>query len=411
MGRFLTANAPFGKGGFFGGVPAAPAAALVWDRQSTAGLSAGETFVDVCSSADPDVELDFLAASNAGGFWRNTGGVTWVKQSVSPISPSVGVQLASNEADTVVCLMTDAPGNPPIYLIASTDRGVTWTDVTPVGFLGSGVFWDPTLALFVAYQPSVVLGKAWTSPDGITWTGQSLGIKFIPGGGTAPHFESAQLDDGAQVIVVGQNGSASPNDAVMLNTADGIIWNILQEFGAPDTTVEQIVRTTGGLYAALAATSASHRKIYTSPDSITWSLKIDQATPLVLPPYQTTLVAFENLVLSGFLSTDASSIARSVDGATWTPVALAGAGYVSSISIFAGLDIFAVPRAWVFGVGDPQAIFSSADGASWALDGITTGSDMGTIANLRSFGTAAPSDIAVGAAADGSGGIWQLISL
>ena len=414
MGRFLAADQPFGKGGFFGVVPPPPAASpLIWSRTAAPGTSPGETFVDVCSSADPDAESDFLAVSNAGGFWRNTGGVTWAKQSLSPILPAVGVQLASDEADTVVCLLTDAPGNPPIYLIASTDRGVTWTDVTPVGFVGSGVFWEPTLALFIAYQPAAppTHGTAWTSADGLTWNATDLTISFGFPGIAPPHYESAQLDDGAQVIVVGQNASASPADAVMLNTVDGLSWDILAEFGAPDTNVEQIVLTAGGLYMALSATAAGHRKIYTSPDSNAWTQQIDQSTPLLHPPYQTTLVAFGDLVLSGFLSTDATSIARSADGAVWASIALSGAGYTASRSIYAGLDIFAVPRAWVFGTGDPQAIFSSADGATWALDPVTAGSDMGDIANLRSFGADAPTVWSVGTAADGTGGIWLLISL
>ena len=414
MGRFLQADNPFGKGGFFGGSPPPPAApALQWVRLAGAaqGLLAGELVTDVASINDPDSDQTALACTNQGRIFFYDG-FGWAGRAILPAPITSANMLASDEAGTVVVLGYEIDGVTP-HLAVSTDSGATWTDTTPASYFGTAIYYLPRLGVFFTLSPPSGLGNgtAYTSPDGTVWTGQDLGVKFSPflqyGSGVSPaKFTGCVLDDGTDLYIAGTNASASPNDGIILKSPDALAWSTAFEPGALLSAVFAVARTATLYFADPGGqgASAGHHYVYTSPDGAAWSLAGD-STDIHVPPFQGPLVTFGAWCLNASSVVD-GAIARSTDGVAWSAIAPTAAVMTTLGGMIAGIDVNNDPRAYCCGTGDPSAIVSSTDGITWSADTVHAGDDQAQVNMVRVLGTSVPNVWAVGAGADGFGGIW-----
>lgn len=145
------------------------------------------------------------------------------------------------------------------FVAISDDGGATWTQHGCNAVLNS-VIWVPFLSLFVG----VGLDTCQTSPDGITWTAQT-----IPAG---PYNDVAWGSSGNRFVAVGGNKVARSNGGPSAWVAGGT-------GGA--TGLVKIIKSKLGAGQNFVATSITGTPIIVSADGNTWGAPAVAINPLL----------------------------------------------------------------------------------------------------------------------------------
>ena len=218
-----------------------------------------------------------------------------------------GAALASNGAGTVVLWAGSAS---PIvhgagyltYFSYSTNHGVSWTgsgfNLAPSSVVAAshGCIWVPSLSLFVVvgYQASTTTARLLTSPNGITWTSQTLPAQLsgnklttitnnIPGGGNLIITDTAgNIATSTNATTWTYAGTKFSSPVIYLSStglyyqggvfsADLVNWNVLP------------VRSGFGAYTSAAHCSDGTR-IYTTGSSYN-PLPYTTSTQFIVPNF------------------------------------------------------------------------------------------------------------------------------
>jgi hypothetical protein len=187
-------------------------------------------------------------------------------------------------------------------VMTSTD-GITWTSRASAAdndwyglTFGNG--------LFVAVaQTGVGSGnRVMTSPDGITWTTRTSAADSS--------WHSVTYGNGLFVAV--GSSTTSLVQGVMISS-DGINWSIPSGVPASDSRWWNVIYG-NGLFVAVAIGPSSNKRVMTSPDGITWTLR---ASALDTTDWYSTVYAKGLFVTVGATSST-QNVMTSPDGYTWT---------------------------------------------------------------------------------------------
>jgi len=197
---------------------------VTWTRRSSISSSGvAETWLaDVTSGGGR-----LTAVGKNGKILSSTdNGATWSEQFNPSISGAyiAGYNGVASSSSTRVAVGGDTAYKG--FIIVSTD-GVNWSDAQSAltTFYPWDVEWNGTLFIAVgatdAYGSKPVLE---TSPDGVTWTTQTLPASIADSAGVLNHVTW----DGAQFIAVGSNGGnlAVAGNRFILTSPDGVTWSL-----------------------------------------------------------------------------------------------------------------------------------------------------------------------------------------
>ena len=211
----------------------------------------------------------------------------------------------------------------------------TWTARTFGGGVLTSVVWSGTQFVAVGLVQSD--GIIYTSPDGITWTSQTVNASS-----PSSLHGVAWSDIQTQFVAVGDNGT-------VLTSSDGVTWTTRNSgatlFGVAWSGTNFVAVGYGG-------------GIYTSPDGVTWTSRTSNTTNNL---YGVTCSG-ANCVAVGL----GSIILNSTNGgATWTPRTLGTATNGLSGVAWSGSSFAAV--------GEGGTVLTSPDGVTWTTrtSGIT----------------------------------------
>lgn len=219
---------------------------------------------------------------------------------------------------------------------ATSPDGITWTTQSLPSVKGwrSVSYGNGT---FVAVASGNQGAMAATSPNGVTWTARTLPST------NWDNWNNVSYGNGVFVAV-------SYNSAVAATSPDGITWTART---LPIFTWWNSITYGNGTFVAVSSTSAVAA---TSPDGITW-------TAQTLPSSSgMTSVTYGNGVFVAVA--DNAAAATSPDGITWTARALPRADSWSSVTYGNGVFV-----AVAYGSTYPSAsttALTSLDGVTWA---------------------------------------------
>lgn len=238
----------------------------------------------------------------------------------------------------------------------------TWRETTPTAALGNarlyGLAYGAGSFVLAASSNNPAADFVLTSPDGATWTRRD-----IPAGTSG--IRQVRYLNGRFWTVGGNGGGQS----TVYTSTDGITWN------AGQTVTIGGIATGGGLIDLAHGNGVYVAPLelgwMTSADGVTWTAR-PAPTPVGASLTAATGVAFANGVFVasfGSVSTT-TSVFRSTDGLTWTPVPslTAFGGYTRVVSFNNQFVIYERSNTNVATFG--QALVS-ADGITWTRAGAT----------------------------------------
>ena len=214
-----------------------------------------------------------------------------------------------------------------------------------------------TLGLFIQVRP----GKAFTSPDGQTWTETTDRPDANPGPNTVEIYDAIWVDSLDKFLVPLRIGNTSPY--FIASSADGVNWT--------RTSVSNIItKIFQGGPAGILYGVANSTGLLTSVDGITWTQhpvpsELDGIRSVVWSEQHGKYVGFGSKWISG-IGTNYYT-ASSVDGITWTDrsAAITSDGQWGQIGWSPTLE-----RYVVAGVGNSSFMtFYSPDGVTWTRGG------------------------------------------
>ena len=179
----------------------------------------------------------FVAVGSYGAVTTSATGVAWTSQTIS--SSAHMTKVVWNGARFV------AVG--PSGVIAESPDGVTWTIRSSGVFTFTGLVW--TGSTFVAVGNELVFGgRAMTSPDGISWTANSMFASYTG--------YQAVTWTGSLLVAVGDAGAIA-------TSTDGITWTAAS---SPTTQQLRAVAWNGSNLVAVGAGGTT----LSSPDGVQW---------------------------------------------------------------------------------------------------------------------------------------------
>lgn len=233
--------------------------------------------------------------------------------------------------------------------ILTSPDGMTWTTQT-LGTVNtlSSVIWAGTQFVAVGDAPGSV-GAVLTSPDGVTWTAQTLGVIPVLYG---------VAKSGTNLVAVGFGGT-------IITSSNGISWTAQTSGTTKDLYG---VTSSGTMFEAFGVGGT----ILTSPDGATWTTQNSGTTN-----------ALSGAVWSGtqFVTVgEMGLVLTSPNGVTWT-ASTAGSNPLYSIA-WTGTQFVAV--------GNGGVIYTSPDGVTW------TAQTSGVVYNLYGVAWSGTQIVAVG---------------
>ena len=262
-------------------------------------------------------------ATSAYGVYTSTDGLTWVQifmflaDSYVVFNGSVFVLIGSNS-----------------NACRTSADGITWTpaeNALPNSNYRSSLIWNG--AIFISLDSNYG-DTAVTSPDGITWTQQTLPV-------AAPSFSSAW--NGTVFCAIAQDSTT------VITSPDGITWT-QQTLPVWGSWVS--MEWNGTVFCAIALNTDI---AVTSPDGVNW-------TQQTLPFARTwSSIIWNGTVFCAIAHTD--YMVTSPDGITWTQQAL-------PITVRSALTSTDTGESFIFGYGltDTQ-VMKSTDGITWSGSG------------------------------------------
>ena len=327
---------------------------LVPTRFSATGTDSNGTFYDVTelatwTSADPTIAVVSDAPHTKGLVTGMGPGTVSIQASVGSVDAGEALTVsewALRDAGTSATLQAViwagtqfvAVGNDPAgAAVLTSPDGLVWASHPP------GV----TEALHrIAWSGSTLLaiggGPVLTSPDGVTWTKQTL----------APILSAAAWS-GTRWVGVGLGG--------LLSSEDGVTWT------DRSTRLPDVVAWYGTQFVAVG-----NAGVFTSPDGLTWT---DQSGS---GPRLTDIASSATRLVGAGLAT----LATSTDGIHWTMTSLPPGLPMPEAVIWNG-------REWMTVGRNATVVGTSSDGQSW------TGQPIGT-ADLWGVASSGTRDVAVG---------------
>jgi PKD repeat protein len=322
------------------------------------GSDNSSTEVEVTEPA-PDIDT-FVAVSSNGVLgdgqhaMTSPEGTTWtIRNTITTYdgayrdiaySPSLGRFVA-------VGLNNDLYMSTPGLLaqvITSDDGGITWIrrEFVRTTYWLSAVEWSSALNLFVALSIGTEAGgsgdadRAFTSPDGITWTTRTAAqavtwrdLAWAP----SINLFAAIADTGT--------------DRVM-TSPDGITWTTR----TPSADNEwNAICWSSALSLFVAVSDNGTDRVMTSPDGITWTARSAAAASTWLD----VIWCAELNLFVAIAATGTTQIMTSPDGVTWTARTKPNANVWSALA-FDGTTIVCVAQS---GTGD--RVMTSTDGITW----------------------------------------------
>lgn len=184
-------------------------------------------------------------AVGTGNWYRCVDDIVngWIQISTKPFAGAVGAAYSGLLHRFVVADFTSAK------IATSDDGGATWTNRTITKTVNH-VLWIPALSVFVA----VGLNCCFTSPDGITWTEQTIPALAYNSACYSPDVA------GGRIVAVGGNAGAYSDDG-------GVTW-ISFAATAASNLIGVIWSANNSLFIAGSRSGAA---VITSPDGITWT--------------------------------------------------------------------------------------------------------------------------------------------
>jgi hypothetical protein len=224
---------------------------ITWTRRSAiSSTGVAETWLsDVAAGGDR-----LTAVGKNGKILSSTDdGVTWSEQINPDLSGSYIAGYNGVAASSSVRVAVGGDTQYRGFIIVSTD-GVNWT-VTEEA-LETFYPWDVETngSLFIAVGAAGAHPGLQTSPDGVTWTAQTLPESIASGAGTLNHVTW----DGAQFIAVGSDGGNinQVGNRFVLTSPDGETWSLDQAW------------STAGRINSLAGVATSPERAVVVGDSL-----------------------------------------------------------------------------------------------------------------------------------------------
>lgn len=255
------------------------------------------TYISVPYSGTPVSGVDFV--EHVPVVQTSTDGVTWSTH----IPPEAFYAITANPTTGLLAALGWDTGG--IY--TSSDNGASWTlRFTPSGGFLDTVRFDGALFLVVGAEGGE--GVLYTSPDGTTWTQQT-----VPYGATE-YFDAGW--DGTRWIVIGYASSAP----FFIASTDGTSWSEVDASGIPSMTYADRLIPHGPLWVVLTSSGGGSLNNWaTAPEAgEPWTQRgsIDDPSNL----YISGVWAASKYVVAGYkVYSGVGGVATSTDGLTWTP--------------------------------------------------------------------------------------------
>lgn len=309
--------------------------ALAWYPQESG------TTVDLLGVADSGSL--FVAVGASGAILTSPDGATWTPRTSGFTTGIMGVRHMNGAFYAVGWGQA---------VLRSPD-GITWSTVFTgdAGSYLSDIAWSGSTfvacgADFSLYHGSgVTMAALLTSPDGVTWSYQTLDItSYVSGAGP-----NGVAWNGTAFVVVGDEG-------VVLRSPDGLAWTVAQ---LPQRTWMNSVAWDGGQFGVVGLGQSQ-----ASPDGITWTAKPFDAYYLYRVLHDGT----------NFVAVGEGGVALwGTDPSPWTRGGSAGPVKDHFRSVVGGDPVAGKPAVAVaFDEGSGAAIsWSSPDGSTWTRSSTT----------------------------------------
>ncbi|OFZ67764.1 MAG: hypothetical protein A2V79_01290 [Betaproteobacteria bacterium RBG_16_56_24] len=227
---------------------------VTWSRRNWTMSGVAETWLaDVTAGGNR-----LTAVGKNGAILSSTdNGATWGEQFKPSISGAyiAGFNGVASSASTRVAVGGDTAYKG--FIIDSTD-GVNWSVAQSAltTFYPQDVEWNGTLFIAVGATDANFGAKPvlMTSPDGVTWTTQTLPASIADSAGVLNHVTR----DGTQYIAVGSNGGSGQvaGNRFILTSLDGVTWSLDKQW------------STAGQINSLAGIAVSPTQAVTVGDSL-----------------------------------------------------------------------------------------------------------------------------------------------
>jgi hypothetical protein len=285
----------------------------------------------------------FLAADGRGNIFTSPDGITnWVSRTLT--TSRMWRSVAHN--GSMYCAVGDNG-------VASTSPdGVTWTQRTTPDPTAYYFLWSVTYGngLFVA---SGISDSIMTSPDGINWTVRNPATPLVPLANQTSNLTDITYANGLFVAVGEAYPAPGQTIAHIITSPDGVTWTT-HDPGLPQTIQGYnwitVAYGNGKFVIALTQVFTGEFFVLTSPDGQTWTR---QPSPL-FDPYETFLdIAYGK----GQFVAVGDRIWTSPDGINWTLRLDYSTTFFNGVAYGDGRFI---------AVGFQGGIYASADGINWS---------------------------------------------
>jgi photosystem II stability/assembly factor-like uncharacterized protein len=325
-----------------------------------------------------------LVVGSGGSIFRSTNPVTWTQATYTAIgTTTVGTSiLRSAEFATINTTKTFVSAGEGGVIIYSTDNAATWTQVSGITntLIFNKVMWvGGSINRFILGGNTNIL---FTSPDGITWTQQTIS-------GSTGNIHDISIDDTSSYIVLASSGgvtySTNATSWTFIAFGGGILsvnYDVTNSkfLAVSDSRYLYASKTAIGTWTTVNAVrnkvyrgtcdSNSGGKIFAFSEGggvVEFNTSTNTDTLRVAPGFSTKDAVYGNGVYVVLVTDADSSIYTSTDGITWT---YRRYNTVSTNYAFAGRRIKYLNGNFII-LCASTILFTSTNGVNWTERAIT----------------------------------------